>query len=411
MTTLFKRGGIWWAYWWMDGVRSHASTETGNKRLAKQIGQKLRDDAVARKHQMITTDPRLTIGELAARFIADAGPTPYQLGRLEELLPFFADRAVTSINKGHADEYRLWRKQQKPLSDATVNRDLSVMRRILNWGVDNALILSTPFARLRLVRERKQKTRILGVRDEAPLLDACAGHFRPIVMMALDTGMRRGELLNQRWEDVDLDRRLLLVTKSKTRGGEGREIPFTDRVYEFLRGRAQAEGYLFTFHKRPIHLVKTAWRLALQRSAIRRLRFHDLRHTFNTRLMEAGVIQDVRKTLMGHSSGNDVHAGYTHIELPAKREAIRRLEQWLAAQLRELEREKAEEFTHAGTTEDTRNPELAARDSLRRPQERVCRVRAQPYGGSSRQGGERVSGEEPGGVRAQPAFPASRREP
>lgn len=359
--TLFKRGGVWWAYWWIDGVRSHASTGTGNKRLAQQIEQKLRDEAIARKHGLIVTDPHLTFGQLAARFIADAAPTDYQLGRLEELLPFFADREITTINKGHAAEYRLWRKRQKAVSDATVNRDLSVMRRILNWAVDNAQILATPFARLRLAPERKLKTRVLSVREEPLLLAACSAYFRPIVTMALDTGMRRGELLNQRWEDVDLDRKLLLVTKSKTITGEAREIPLSGRVYEFLHEQQKRDGYLFTYRKQPIHLVKTAWRGALERSGVRRLRFHDLRHTFATRLMEAGVVADVRRALMGHSAGNDIHSGYTHVELPAKREAVRRLELWIAEQMREFSTESGKEVAKTGNVNQASSDGAGAR--------------------------------------------------
>jgi hypothetical protein len=69
------------------------------------------------------------------------------------------------------------------------------------------------------------------------------------------------------------------------------------------------------------------------------VRFHDLRHTFNTRLMEAGVLQDIRMALMGHSSGSKVHANYTHVELPAKRRAIRELEEWVNQQRSQQEKE------------------------------------------------------------------------
>ena len=75
--------------------------------------------------------------------------------------------------------------------------------------------------------------------------------------------------------------------------------------------------------------MKRSWKTALKNARIRHVRFHDLRHTFNTRLMEAGVLQEIRMALMGHSAGSKVHATYTHIELPAKREAIRKLEQWV----------------------------------------------------------------------------------
>jgi integrase len=76
---------------------------------------------------------------------------------------------------------------------------------------------------------------------------------------------------------------------------------------------------------------------------IRHLRFHDLRHTFNTRLMEAGVQQEIRKSLMGHSSGKEINAVYTHVELPAKREAISKLESWIAMEKTRKEKKEKEE--------------------------------------------------------------------
>src|SRR5439155_494773 len=90
----------------------------------------------------------------------------------------------------------------------------------------------------------------------------------------------------------------------------------------------QSSGLIFTFEDRPLRRIKTAWRGAIRRAGISWHRFHDLRHTFNTRLMEAGVMQEVRKALMGHSSGEDVNAIYTHVEMPTKRRAIAMLEAW-----------------------------------------------------------------------------------
>ena len=79
----------------------------------------------------------------------------------------------------------------------------------------------------------------------------------------------------------------------------------------------------------------------MRRAGLRYVRFHDLRHAFNTRLLEAGVAVEIRKSLMGHSSGEDVNSIYTHVELPAKREAIQKLERW-AAKERATANEKAE---------------------------------------------------------------------
>jgi len=196
-------------------------------------------------------------------------------------------------------------------------------------------LTANPLKGMSLTPERRKPRSVLGLDEEKLLLPAAAPHLHSIIIIALDTGMRRGELLNQLWEHVDFDRNLLFVTRSKTAGGEGREIPFTTRVHDLLLAERKEEGLLFTFKGKPIRIIKTAWVAAVRRAGIRYRRFHDLRHTFNTRLMEAGVMQEIRKALMGHSSGEDINSIYTHVELPAKREAIRKLETWRSMQFRD----------------------------------------------------------------------------
>ena len=370
--TLYRRpSGTYDVYIWMGGLRYRKPTYTKNRRQAELIEKKFRDELNLMRHGIVETDPEMTFGELAAKFIAAEAATAYHLGRLQLLLPFWADMPVLRINKGQAQEYRIWRhKHNTKLSDATVNRDLSVLRHLLYWAVDNSLLAANPLTRMRLVPERRTKKRVLSVAEEASLLASCAKHFRPIVMTALDTGLRRGELLQQLWQDVDFDRRILSVTRSKTPQGESREIPLTDRVYRFLKERRQPEGAIFTFNDKPIHLVKTAWRKALERSGVRWLRFHDLRHSFNTRLLEAGVIQDVRKALMGHAS-NDVHGAYSHVELPIKRDAIRKLEAWVEAEYQKLKQAPAGSGTDTGQPAATPPTTPAPLPALSSPSRRV----------------------------------------
>jgi integrase len=338
--SLYRRpSGMYDSYIWINGVRYRRATRTKNRRQAEVVEQKFREELNLQRHGIIQTDPDVTVGELVVQFISDGGCTKYHHGRLKELLPFWSEILALTINKGHAQEYRLWRHKQKEVGDATINRDLSVVRHILYWAVDNTLLPSNPLARLRMVRERRTKKHVLSVAEEQLLLNGCSEYFRPIVVTALDTGMRRGELLHQQLRDIDTSRGVLYVTRSKTPEGEAREIPLTARVAALLEERGR-DGLLFTYHNQSIKIIKTAWRSALRRSGIPKLRFHDLRHTFNTRLMEAGVIQDIRKALMGHSSGGEVHATYTHVELPAKREAIHKLELWMEAEKKKLKDEE-----------------------------------------------------------------------
>ncbi len=330
--SLFKRGRVYWAYVYMDGTRHAKSTGTGNVRQAHLIEDKFKEELNLKRHGVQQPEPDMTFGELAARFLAECSPKPYHIDRLKVLLPYFAEVPIGRIHKGAAREYRRYRHSQKAISEATVNRDLQALRHFLFWAVDEGFLTTNPLSHPPLVRERRKPRHVMNLAEEELLLKAVAPHLQPIVVAALDTGMRRGEILGQRWEHIDLSRGLLQVTRSKTAGGEAREIPLTNRLQDLLVPRFQPEGLVFTFNGHPIRVIKTAWKTAIFRAGIRYYRFHDLRHTFNTRLMEAGVMQEVRKAIMGHSSGEDVHSTYTHVELPAKREAIRKLEVWVQNQ-------------------------------------------------------------------------------
>lgn len=339
--SLRKRGAVWWTYFYVDGIRHQVSTRTSNRRLAERIEQQLKDQAALARHRLPQADPHLTFGALAARFLATAGPRPHHIDRLKHLLPYFADVSLAALTKAHVREYRAGRHAQRALKDATINREVSVFRHLLYWAVDEGLLLHNPLTRIKFPPERRTPRPVLTVAEEAALLAVAPVHLQALIIAALDTGMRRGELLTQRWEQVDLTRQILAVTRSKTVEGEGREIPLTSRWAAWLRERHQASGPVFMYGGHAIGTIKTTWRTTLRHAGIRHVRFHDLRHTFNTRLLDAGVLQEVRKALMGHVSGAGVHGVYTHVELPLKRDAIARLEAWCAAERTRLHTEAA----------------------------------------------------------------------
>src|SRR6185437_5095142 len=199
------------------------------------------------------------------------------------------------------------------------------------------ILQHNPLARAPMVRDRRKKRPVMPVEHEVKLLAAASDHLREIATMALDTGMRRGELFHQFAEDIDFERRVVSVTHSKTPEGEHRLIPLTGRLYVMLLPYQKRKGPLFTYNGESIGSLKTGWAAALRRAKLPHYRFHDLRHTFNSRLVECNVISDVRKELMGHSSGQDVHSLYTHIELPQLRDAIARLDAWYLTKLSSLQ--------------------------------------------------------------------------
>ena len=349
--TLWKRGGVFWAYVWMDGVRHAKSTGTANRRRAERIEHEFKEELNLKRQGLSEFKPEMTFGELAARFLADGSCLPYHRDRLKVLLPYWSEAPIGRITKARADDYRRERHAEKRVSDTTINRDLEVLRHLLFWAVDAGHLAANHLSRVRMVRERRKPRLIVSLGEEEKLLATAAPHLRRIIIAALDTGMRRGEILTQRWEHIDFERRLLYVTHSKTAEGEGREIPLTERLFALLQSSRQPDDLVFTFDGVPIKRIKTGWKAAIRRAGIRYFRFHDLRHTHNTRLMLAGVQQEVRKSLMGHSSGEDVNAIYTHVEWPEKLEAIRKLERWVEEERRKKKEE--DEKKKEGQTTDT----------------------------------------------------------
>lgn len=349
--SLIKRGNVYWSYFYQDGIRYQQSTGTSSRKQAESIELKFKNEANARRHQLVEFDPHLTVAALAARFLADGQCRRHHIWHLKALLPFFGDVPVLRLNRNQAHEFRAWRKKQN-VTDATVNRALSVLRHILFWAVDESIIQNNPMARVPLVAERRLKRPVMTLEEEGRLLEELSDYLRDIVIVALDTGMRRGEILKQRFEDVDLSRKLLLVTSSKTAGGESREIPLTKRAQEMLEKMSCLDGLVFTRHGKALSWIRKGFLGAIKRAKLRHFRFHDLRHTFNTRLMEAGVIADVRMALMGHSGGRSTHSLYTHVELPIKRKAISQLETWVNQQQEELKQKQTQKEQEHACTED-----------------------------------------------------------
>jgi integrase len=371
--SLYKRGKVYWSAIWVAGVRQMRSLETSNRRQAETLEQRWRDELHTQRFQLPNLKPEMPFGELWARFLAEGDVKAYHKDRAKLFLPFFAEMPIGQITKNDIARYRKQRRSDhlrrqdtddpKPLSETTINRDVEAIRHLLFWAADEGFIAANPIARIRMVRERGKRRPVLSVADELKLLAACSKHLKPIVIAALDTGMRRGELLNQDWRDVDFDRKALSVTHSKTAEGEHRLIPLTSRLHTTLEGMQKASGLVFTYDGEPLRRIKTGWAGALRRAGIARMRFHDLRHTFNSRLADLNVIADIRKELMGHSRGGDVHSLYTHIELPTLREAIGRLDAWHTEKVRALQN-SGETSAASHDNNAKRETEQQANDSI-----------------------------------------------
>ena len=196
----------------------------------------------------------------------------------------------------------------RPRTPASVNRDLACLSKILSMAFDNELIDSNPMRRVRLLKESPSRERFITADEEKKLFEQLTGrrdHIRSVVTIALNTGMRRGEILGLQWEHVNFLARTVFIAKSKT--GRTRTIPMNDIVFKELMTFKQDAGlqeFVFSNSRTGINIdsIKTGWRSACDDAGLVNLRFHDTRHTFATRLRANGVHEWDIRDLLGHTS-------------------------------------------------------------------------------------------------------------
>jgi excisionase family DNA binding protein len=250
--------------------------------------------------------------------------------RLEaSMKPFFGDYELKEITPLIIERYRAVRLG-KSISRSSVNREITIMKRMFNLAIDWNLAEANPFVKVKLFSEKDaQKERILEYDEEERLFKESPEYLKPILRVALNTGMRRGEILNLRWKQVDMERRMISVQQTKS--GKNRLIPMNDVLFgEFSRLKTLLSRSEVVFANPrtglPYTQVRKSFKGACKMAGISNLRFHDLRHTFATRLIRAGVDIITVKELLGHFSIRMTQR-YTHSNQDQQRMAVARLAQ------------------------------------------------------------------------------------
>ena len=232
---------------------------------------------------------------------------------IKHLKKSFGGRRLSQISLLQVEKYRVERLAQVSL--ATVHRELACLKGILSKAVDWEKLLSFPLRKIKIdLRQEQHRERVLAPEEECRLLTAAAPHLRPMIILALHTGMRRGEILKLRTEHADLKTRFITIPKENSKSKKLRRVPMDSVVVDLLE-RLIPKDPGFIFRKAngwPYEDVSEAFQSACRRAkrnpddqhdkGIEDLRFHDLRHTFETRYIErGGNLANIRE-IMGHSS-------------------------------------------------------------------------------------------------------------
>jgi integrase len=249
------------------------------------------------------------------------------------LLERFGGRRADSLTP---DEVECWRDAMlQTMAPATVNLHLCLLRAILRRAVRGKRLDPAALPEVKGPKLNNKRVRYLTDAEEAHLSEALPAWLRPLVTVAIHTGMRRGELLRLRWPEVDFVSGTIHVRIAKS--GEGRHIPLSPTAHRTLavlrderRARLSARVVRHSDADRPVFAapeggfilnLNRAWYPALTRAGLEGFRFHDLRHTFASRLVQRGVSLYEVGTLLGHKTPA-MTLRYAHLDPKALKAAV-----------------------------------------------------------------------------------------
>ena len=250
---------------------------------------------------------------------------------LKALEPYFKEKMIHEVTPKSIEKYKAQRLSGS-IAPGTVNRELAFLNTMFKKAVEWDDLDSSPMEKVRNLRVPPHKDRILTRAEIKRLIDISNSreegfhgtHLNPVLIVALNTGMRMSEILKLEWENVYLMKRRIHVEDSKS--GRSRDIPMNDLVVEALSVRPHDTKYVFPSPKTDESLksVKSSFKRACRKAKIKGLRFHDLRHTSATIMIEIGVPLVTVSQILGHAS-IQMTMRYAHPRPEHKRDAIFKL--------------------------------------------------------------------------------------
>ncbi|MNN23105.1 Tyrosine recombinase XerD [compost metagenome] len=269
------------------------------------------------------------------------------------------EKALTEITQRELEGMRVkW--LAAGLKDATANRKLAALRGALSKAVEWGIIEQHPMAklkpmrldtrgrvrflseeeekrlrqalddreeRIRAERDSANKWRLERRKEELPDLRAMefADHLKPMVIISLKTGLRRGELFNLTWADVDLQQRTITIAGDGAKSDQTRHIPLNEEAFGIIKAwKGQSSGHSIIFPSRTggiMDNVKKSWDRVLKTAEITSFRWHDLRHTFASKLAMQSVALNTIRDLLGHADLK-MTLRYAHLSPDTKAAAV-----------------------------------------------------------------------------------------
>ncbi len=301
----YQKGKNWYIDYYYKGRRKRKKIGP-SKKLAQQVLKDVQVKMIKKEYLGVYEEKKITFSKYSKLYLeyskANKAFSTYNRHdriSINRLKPYFKDKYIYEITPQMIEKYKT--KRLETVSPASVNRELATLKNMFTMAIKWGYVKKNPVKEVRLLKEPPGRLRYLKPEEVKALYASCSDHIHPIIVTALNTGMRKGELLKMKWTDVDFKNRKITILNAKN--NESRVVPINKTLHKELFPLSKSSKGECVFSDKnghPYGDIKKSFLTALKKAKIEDFRFHDLRHTFGSYLVMQEVNLKTVQQIMGH---------------------------------------------------------------------------------------------------------------
>ena len=330
-----KRGDTYYYDFMIDNKRYRGSTKTTDKKLAQTIADTIKADIIRKKHNLPSAI-NYNFGDVWESYITSLAVSKKTLDvkiiASKHFLPVFKNKSLQSIGVYQIENYQLKRKleiislpknagkRESEISFRSVNIEISTLHHFFNYCIKKGYLEKNPCAGIKKLNELS-RLKTLSDEDINKLIAGATNKLtRDLITFLIYTGCRKGEALNLKWDDVDLQNDVIAIKGTKTK--YDRYIPMSKPLKELLMAIEKKDGlYVFNLNGAKLGNFRKSFMTACRNAGLKDLRIHDLRHVFASKMVMNGTSLYITGELLGHRT-TQMTKRYSHLVPDTLKKAV-----------------------------------------------------------------------------------------
>ena len=315
---IYKRGKTYWCEFELDKKRYQYSCKTKDKDVAEEVASAIHADAIRNRFNIPAKNKaERFFGEVWQEYYKSLVNEPATLisknDAAKHLLPVFENKNIAGISQTDIENYRLKRKleilsmrknvgkKESEINFRTVNLEISTLHHFFNYCIKHTYIDKNSSSGIKRLNELS-RIKTLSDSDIQKLIAGATNKLtKDLITFLIYTGCRKGEVLNLKWDDMDLQNDVIAIKGTKTK--YDRYIPISKPLKELLRGINKNQGlYVFNRNGAKIANFRKSFMTACRNAGLKDLRIHDLRHVFASKMVMNGTSLYITGELLGHQT-------------------------------------------------------------------------------------------------------------